>query len=259
MSGPTARSIGWMCAPALVRGPDGSIRTLVGVCSDITARKTAEIERETLLAQLAAERTALAELTATLEQRVDQRTADLIKAVTAREKAQEQLRQAQKMETIGQLTGGVAHDFNNLLMAVMGNPLICCASACRTILACNRLVEGAMQGRRTRRIADPAAAGLRRASRICGRCRSICASDRRHGRPARAIAGAAAWSFGSIFPSGLPPARIDANQLELAILNLAINARDAMPDGGRIDIRWRSIAARAAMRRWFRASIWSCR
>ena len=59
-----------------VRGADGSIKSLVGVCSDITARKTAEIERENLLEQLAAERTALAELTATLEQRVEQRTAD---------------------------------------------------------------------------------------------------------------------------------------------------------------------------------------
>jgi len=79
-----------------VRRPDGSIKSLVGVSSDITARKTAEIERENLLAQLAAERTALAELTATLEQRVEQRTADLMKEVAARERAQEQLRQAQK-------------------------------------------------------------------------------------------------------------------------------------------------------------------
>src|SRR6202011_1764561 len=70
------------------RRSDGSLKSLVGVSSDITARKVAEIERDNLVAQLAAERTALAELTATLEQRVDQRTADLMKEVAAREKAQ---------------------------------------------------------------------------------------------------------------------------------------------------------------------------
>ena len=128
-----------------VRGADGSIKSLVGVCSDITARKTAEIERENLLEQLAAERTALAELTATLEQRVEQRTAELMKEVAAREKAQEQLRQAQKMETIGQLTGGVAHDFNNLLMAVMGN-LDLLRKRLPDDPRLQRLVDGALQG-----------------------------------------------------------------------------------------------------------------
>ncbi|WP_431206358.1 PAS domain-containing protein [Bradyrhizobium betae] len=125
--------------------PDGSVQSLVGVCSDITARKVAEIERENLLAQLAAERTALAELTATLEQRVEQRTADLMNEVAAREKAQDQLRQAQKMETIGQLTGGVAHDFNNLLMAVMGN-LDLLRKRIPDDPRLRRLIDGALQG-----------------------------------------------------------------------------------------------------------------
>jgi signal transduction histidine kinase len=139
-------SVHWVDVRArAVRRLDGSIKSLVGVSSDITARKTLEIERENLLAQLAAERTALAELTATLEQRVEERTAELMKEVAAREKAQEQLRQAQKMETIGQLTGGVAHDFNNLLMAVMGN-LDLLRKRVPDEPRLHRLIDGALQG-----------------------------------------------------------------------------------------------------------------
>jgi len=139
-------SVHWVDVRArAVRRPDGSIKSLVGVSTDITARKTSEIERENLLAQLAAERTALAELTATLEQRVEERTAELMKEVAAREKAQEQLRQAQKMETIGQLTGGVAHDFNNLLMAVMGN-LDLLRKRVPDDPRLHRLIDGALQG-----------------------------------------------------------------------------------------------------------------
>jgi PAS domain S-box-containing protein len=217
-----------------VRRRDGSIKSLVGVSSDITARKIAEIERETLLAQLAAERTALAELTATLEQRVEQRTADLMKEVAARERAQEQLRQAQKMETIGQLTGGVAHDFNNLLMAVMGN-LDLLRKRIPNDPRLHRLIDGALQG---------AERGASLTQRLLAFARQ---------QDLRAVpVDLRALIHGMIdllerslgpriglrldLPEGLPPARVDANQLELAILNLAINARDAMPDGGSIEI-----------------------
>ena len=213
---------------------DGSIKSLVGVCSDITARKTAEIERETLVAQLAAERTALAELTATLEQRVEERSADLMKAVAAREKAQEQLRQAQKMETIGQLTGGVAHDFNNLLMAVMGN-LDLLRKRLPDDPRLHRLVEGAIQGAER-------GASLTQRLLAFARQQDLRAVSVDLRTLIEGMVDLLERSLGPRvelrldIPRGLPPARIDANQLELAILNLAINARDAMPDGGRIYI-----------------------
>ncbi|MGE9009819.1 ATP-binding protein [Leptospira interrogans] len=218
-----------------VRLPDGSIKSLVGVCSDITARKIAEIEREALLAQLAAERTALAELTATLEQRVEQRTADLMKEVAAREKAQEQLRQAQKMETIGQLTGGVAHDFNNLLMAVMGN-LDLLRKRMPDDPRLHRLVDGAMQGAER-------GASLTQRLLAFARQQDLRAVSVDLRSLIQDMTNLLERSLGPRvevrldIKDRLPPARIDPNQLELAILNLAINARDAMPDGGPIDIR----------------------
>ena len=217
-----------------VRRLDGSIKSLVGVSSDITARKVAEIERENLLAQLAAERTALAELTANLEQRVEQRTADLMKEVAAREKAQEQLRQAQKMETIGQLTGGVAHDFNNLLMAVMGN-LDLLRKRIPSDPRLHRLIDGAQQG-------------AERGASLTQRLLAFARQQDLRAVPVdlrgliNGMIDLLERSLGPRvqlrlqLPEGLPPARVDANQLELAILNLAINARDAMPDGGSIRI-----------------------
>ncbi|WP_342709191.1 ATP-binding protein [Bradyrhizobium sp. B124] len=218
-----------------VRRPDGSIRSLVGVCSDITARKTAEIEREALLTQLAAERTALAELTATLEQRVEQRTADLMKEVAARERAQEQLRHAQKMEAIGQLTGGVAHDFNNLLMAVMGN-LDLLRKRMPEDPRLRRLVDGALQGAER-------GASLTQRLLAFARQQDLRAVPVDLGALVRDMSELLERSLGPRItlrldiPDGLPAACVDTNQLELAVLNLAINARDAMPDGGVIEIR----------------------
>jgi signal transduction histidine kinase/CheY-like chemotaxis protein len=229
-------SVHWVDVRArAVRRPDGSIQSLVGVSSDITARKTSEIERENLLSQLAAERTALAELTATLEQRVEERTAELMKEVAAREKAQEQLRQAQKMETIGQLTGGVAHDFNNLLMAVMGN-LDLLRKRVPDDPRLHRLIDGALQGAER-------GASLTQRLLAFARQQDLKAVAVDLGGLLHGMIDLLERSLGPRIalrldiPETLPPARVDANQLELAILNLAINSRDAMPDGGSIDIK----------------------
>jgi len=230
------RSVHWINTHATIfRGLDGRPATLIGVASDVTARKIAEIEGEKLMSQLAAERSALAELTATLEQRVGERTAELMKEVAAREKAQEQLRQAQKMESIGQLTGGVAHDFNNLLMAVVGN-LELLRKRVPEDPRLHRLIDGALQGAER-------GASLTQRLLAFARQQDLNPAPVDLGGLVRGMSELLERSLGSrivlrlAIADDLPPAAIDANQLELAILNLAINARDAMADGGTIDIK----------------------
>jgi CheY-like chemotaxis protein/two-component sensor histidine kinase len=158
-----------------------------------------------------------------------------MKEVAARERAQEQLRQAQKMETIGQLTGGVAHDFNNLLMAVMGN-LELLRKRIPDDPRLHRLIDGALQGAER-------GASLTQRLLAFARQQDLKAVAVDLGALIRGMIDLLERSLGPRvalrldIPEGLPSARIDANQLELAILNLAINARDAMQDGGSIDIR----------------------
>ena len=212
----------------------GRIDRLVGVSADITARKTAELERERLLRELEIERSALAELTRTLEERVAARTTELLAEVATRERTQEQLLQAQKMEVVGQLTGGVAHDFNNLLMAISGN----------LELLRKRLPDDP----RTQRLIDGAMQGARRGASLTQRMLAFSRQQELKTSSAdlvtllvgvrelleRTLGPQIALTI--VAPPGLPPAQVDANQIELAILNLVINARDAMPDGGEIRI-----------------------
>ena len=190
-------------------------------------RKTRQLE--TLNAELerrVAERTAeLAQANADLERRVEERTRE-------REAALAQVHEMQKVESLGQLTGGVAHDFNNLLMAVLGNLELLRKIVSDDPKAC-RLIDGAIQG---------AERGATLTKRMLAFAR------RQELKPETVDVPTLVDSMVEMlqrslgpgiqiitdFESDVPPTRVDPNQLELALLNLALNARDAMPLGGRL-------------------------
>ncbi|NII53987.1 PAS domain-containing sensor histidine kinase [Luteibacter sp. SG786] len=150
------------------------------------------------------------------------------------EQAREALFQAQKMEAIGQLTGGMAHDFNNLLMAVQG----------ALELLRRRLPDDA----RTQSIFETAMAGLSRGASLTQRMLAF--ARRQELRPTAVDIPALVHGMSEMtkttlgsrimvttrFPLSLEPAMVDPHQLELALLNLLVNARDAMPSGGNIEI-----------------------
>lgn len=184
---------------------------------------------------------ALQRLTATLEFKVEERTRELAATldqlrdeIRDRERAEEQLRQTQKLETLGQLTGGVAHDFNNLLMAVLGN-LELLRKRLPADPTTERLFDGAMQGaRRGATLTQRLLAFARRqdlqpqAVDLAGLLDGMKTLLERSVGPRVVIRIDA--------PPATAPALIDPNQLELAILNLAVNARDAMPEGGTLTV-----------------------
>lgn len=157
--------------------------------------------------------------------------------VTARRQAEAALRQAQKIEAIGQLTGGVAHDFNNLLAVVMGNLDLLKRRAPpdpKLLLLIDNALQGAQRGAALtqRMLAFARRQDLKpEAVDIPGLVRGMQDLLQRSLGPQSQIE--------TRFP--LVPARalVDANQLELALLNLVVNARDAMPSGGSILISLR--------------------
>ena len=165
--------------------------------------------------------------------------AAFFREMTERRRAEEQLRQAQKMETIGQLTGGVAHDFNNLLAAIQGN-LELLRKRLPDDPQIRRFIDGALQG--AQRGASLTSRLLAFARRQDLKPEPTDLSQLLDGMRAlmeRSLGPLISIDF-SIEPD-LPAARVDANQLELAILNLAVNARDAMPDGGQLTIDLRQL------------------
>jgi signal transduction histidine kinase/CheY-like chemotaxis protein len=169
----------------------------------------------------------LRQLNATLEERVHERTTELFRA-------QEALRQSQKLEAMGQLTGGVAHDFNNLLTPIIGG--------------LDLLQRRGIDHERAGRIIDAALQSAERAKTLVQR---LLAFARRQPLQRTAVdlpsliegmADLVSSTSGPQIkvlvdvPQGLPPALADANQLEMAVLNLSVNSRDAMPDGGTLTI-----------------------
>ena len=211
------------------------LRAKVRVFVDLH-RKTRELERlNAQLEQRVAERTAALEATAAelqrlnddLELRIDQRTRE-------RELALAQLFEAQKIDTIGQLTGGVAHDFNNLLMAIMGS-LQVLRRRFPMEEAAGRLVDNAMKG------AERGAALTQRLLAFARR-QELRPTAVELGELVAGMSDLLARAVGpgvrltQLLAPGLPPILIDANQLELALLNVAVNARDAMPDGGELTV-----------------------
>ncbi|MBX4929205.1 PAS domain S-box-containing protein [Rhizobium binae] len=208
----------------------GSAKKLVGVSSDTTARKTSEEN--------------LRRLNESLEERVRERTGEvhaahqsLLEQVAQREKAEEQLRHAQKMEAIGQLTGGVAHDFNNLLMVVLGNLELLGKHVTGDPKA-TRLIDGALQGaRRGAALTQRLLAFARRQDLQVKPVDLAELVSGMHDLLRRSVGSSV--SIETVLAPALQPALADANQVELALLNLAVNARDAMPDGGALSISLR--------------------
>jgi len=161
----------------------------------------------------------------------------VLRDMSERRRAEETLRQSQKMEAVGQLTGGIAHDFNNLLTAIIGN-----LDLIRTRAAGND---------RLQRLAGNALEAAQRGAKLASQLLAFSRDQRMHLEPVAlpelldGMSDLLARSVGPgvrIRTSITPEADTvlsDTNQLELALLNLAVNARDAMPNGGVLDIESR--------------------
>jgi signal transduction histidine kinase/CheY-like chemotaxis protein len=211
-----------------VLGTDGGVSAVIHLVTDVTRRVRAE-------AALHRSEVALRTLNEELEQRVVDRTDELMRTEAA-------LRQAQKMEAVGQLTGGLAHDFNNLLAGISG--------------ALEQMNARISQGR-IRDVEKYVVAAQGAARRAAALTHRLLAFSRQQTLAPKAtnvnslVGGMLDLIQRTVGPgievthvgaSGLWPALVDQSQLENALLNLCINARDAMPEGGRITIetanRW---------------------
>ena len=202
--------------------------------------RTRQYEARSHLLELKAAEDSLRQLNGTLEARIAERTTDLARAndqlmqeIAERERAQAALVQSQKMDAMGQLTGGIAHDFNNLLTVIGGNL---------------ELIQRRADDERISRLADYASQAADRAGKLTRQLLAFSRTQRLAPEAVdvnaliRGMDDLLTRTIGPLYrievkldPSG-PWAMADANQMELAILNLAINARDAMANDGQLTI-----------------------
>ncbi|EWC39066.1 ATP-binding protein [Stutzerimonas stutzeri] len=213
----------WLaCKAKAFRDANGTLAYVAGACTDISARRYAEDA-------LRVSENDLRQLNETLEARV-------ATEVTERSRAEEALRQAQKMEAVGQLTGGIAHDFNNLLTGIIGS----------LDLMQRRHQRG--EPLQLERYIGAAVTSAQRAAALTQRLLAFSRQQALDLRPVDVNQLVASLedllhrttgeniTIETRLSGGLLPACMDVNQLETALINLVINARDAMPYGGRITL-----------------------
>lgn len=191
-----------------------------------TARLFQAAERE--VAERRRAEAALQALNTTLEQRV-------VEEVQERTKAEEQLRQIQKMEAVGQLTGGIAHDFNNMLAVIIAGLNLIQRKLAKGENDVERFVEAAVDGAQR-------AAGLTQRLLAFSRQQPLAPVTLDGNKMISGMAELLARTLGetigleTVLAAGLWRVRADSGQLENAILNLCVNARDAMPGGGKLTL-----------------------
>jgi PAS domain S-box-containing protein len=204
----------WHIARAVpIRDASGKIDQWIGTNTDIEDQKAAESR--------------LAALAETLEQRVEERTVEL-------NKTQDALRQSQKMEAIGNLTGGVAHDFHNLLQVISGNLQLLTKDVAGNDRAERRVSNALVGVSRGAKLASQLLAFGRRAAlepKVVNIGRFVSGIDE---MLRRALGGGI--EIETVVAGGLWNTLIDPAQIENALLNLAINARDAMDGNGKLTI-----------------------
>jgi PAS domain S-box-containing protein len=228
-------SLHWIAGKGEASKDDtGRVRWIAGVYYEITDRKALEARLlaanetlETRVGQLRAAEAALQRANETLEERVAEE-------IKKRQQTEDALRQAQKMEAIGQLTGGIAHDFNNLLTVILGN-----------LETLQRRLSPGHEGQRM------VGAARNSASRAAQLTHRLLAFARRSPlapevhSPNKLVAGMSellrralgeAIGVETVLADELWNTFVDANQLENALINLAVNSRDAMPGGGTLTI-----------------------